>query len=120
MIVDARFCPSSHLFEVPYGIERNAPPNTVEASPGDEQPLAHGDGSILSEIPVSDQSQFGYMVHHFDGEPYGEGYLVVAQGEQVNVLEVEDQWARVQCHGSQNAPGWVPTNFVRRLSEQDV
>ena len=114
------FCPSTNPFEVPYGHGRDSPASTPEVSPVAHQPLALGDGSVISDVSVSAQSQFGYMLHGFNGEPYGEGYLVVSRGEQVSVLGVEDQWTMVQCHGSHNACCWVPTAFVRRHSEQDV
>ena len=122
MFIGDQFCPSSNLFEVPYGHGRNAPASTLEApslahSP---LPLALREGSATSDVSVSAQSQFGSMLHGFDGTTYGEGYLVVFKGEQVSVLEVEDQWAMVQCHVSQTAPDWVPTNYVQRLSEQEV
>ena len=122
MFVGDQFCPSSNLFEVPYGHGRNAPGSTLEAPSlaHPPLPLALREGSATSDVSVSAQSQCGYRLHGFNGTTYGEGYLVVFKGEQVSVLEVEDQWARVQCHGSQAARGWVPTNYVQRLSQQEV
>ena len=124
-----KFCPSSQPFEVPYGHGSGAAASAATGSASRtvstasaifDSPVAKADSSVITDLTTSTFRYFGVILQQFNGEPYGPEYLKVEQGQKVSVIDVESDWALVQCDAAAILPGWVPLDYVQKMNLIDV